>query len=118
MQIHSNVFSENGNFIHTRCFTIDVTQAVENQRRISEQHNALERSEARLQEVAATLADELASLRRLQQISTQLVQVANFAQLLTEILDAAIDISHADMGNLQLLEGNALKIAAHRGFEA
>src|SRR6185437_7534182 len=26
VQIHSNVFSQNGKFIHTRCFTIDVTE--------------------------------------------------------------------------------------------
>jgi PAS domain S-box-containing protein len=117
VQIHSNVFAESGTFIHTRCFTVDVTQAVENERRIVEQHNARQRSEIRLQEVAATLTDELASSQRLQQVSSRLVQVDDFPQLLNEILDAAIDISHTDMGNIQLLDGQGLKIAAHRGFE-
>jgi PAS domain S-box-containing protein len=117
VQIHSNVLVENGNFIRTRCFTIDVTQAVENQRRITDQHKALQHSEARLQELAATLTDELASSQRLQQVSSRLVQVADFTRLLSEILDAAVDVSHAEMGNIQLLGQDGLKIAAHRGFE-
>jgi PAS domain S-box-containing protein len=116
-QLHSNVFVENGIFIHTRCFTIDVTEAFEHERHIAEQHQALQRSEARLQELAASLADELASSQRLQQVSSPLVHAADFTQLLNEILQAAIDISHAEMGTLQLLEGDALKIAAHRNFD-
>ena len=65
-----------------------------------------------------SVAEELASSQRLQEFSTRLVQVADFKQLLNEVLEAAIDIGHADMGNVQLLDGDALKIAAQRGFEA
>src|SRR6185437_1950362 len=61
---------------------------------------------------------ELANSQRLQQVSTRLVQVSDFRQLLNEILDAAIDISHAQTGYLHLYEDDALKIAAHRGLEA
>lgn len=74
-------------------------------------------TEARLEELASRLTEELEVSQRLQQVSTRLVQVAEFKQLLNEVLDAAIDISHADMGHVQLLEDGALKMAAHRGFE-
>jgi len=74
--------------------------------------------EARLQELASKLREELEASQRLQQISSRLMQAADFEQLLNEVLDAAIDISHADMGNLQLLEDRGLTIAAHRGFKA
>jgi PAS domain S-box-containing protein len=117
VQIHSNVFTEDGNFIHTRCFTLDVTETLAQQRRIAEQHQALQRSEARLQELTTSMAAELAISQRLQRVSARLVQVADFTQLLNEILDAAIDISHADLGNVQLLDGDVLEIAAQRGFE-
>ena len=118
VEIHSNVLRENGDFIHTRCFTIDVTEARRRERQIAEQHAALQASEARLQRLAASLADELAISQRLQQVSSRLMQVGEFPQLLNEILDTAIDIAHADMGTLQLFDGGALKIAAQRGFEA
>jgi PAS domain S-box-containing protein len=79
---------------------------------------ALQQNERRLQELAATLSAELATSQRLQQVSARLVQVADFQRLLDEILLAAIDVAHADMGNIQLLEDRGLRIAAHRGFDA
>lgn len=57
-------------------------------------------------------------MTQLQQLSTQMVQAADFSLLLEEILDAAIRVSGADMGNIQLVKGGALKIVAQRGFEA
>ena len=57
-------------------------------------------------------------MTRLQQVSTRLVQAHDVAALLDEILDAALAITDADMGNIQLLDGDTLKIVAHRGFEA
>src|SRR5688572_11366015 len=58
-------------------------------------------------------------MARLQQLSTQLVQTRGTGMLMTDILDVAIKISEADMGNVQLLEGGSdvLKIVAQRGFE-
>jgi PAS domain S-box-containing protein len=78
---------------------------------------SLQRREAELRDLTASLAEELARSQRLQQVSSRLVQAADFSQLLKEILDAAIDISHADMGNIQLLDGDALKLVAHRAFQ-
>jgi two-component system NtrC family sensor kinase len=57
-------------------------------------------------------------MTRLQQVSTRLVQTREMAALLDDILEAAIEITGADMGNIQLLDGDALKIVAHRGFDA
>ncbi len=78
---------------------------------------ALRASEAELRELNSQLKMELASSVRMQQLSERLVQLDNLNQLLSAILDAAIDIAHADMGNIQLLQGDALKIVAHRGFQ-
>ena len=54
----------------------------------------------------------------MQRVSTRLVPSGDFSRRLDEILDAAIDVTGADMGNIQLLEGGALKIAVQRGFDA
>jgi PAS domain S-box-containing protein len=75
------------------------------------------RTEAALRESQQQLALELAALTRMQQLSTQLVRVDDFHLLLYEILDAAIEITHADRGNIQLFENGVLNIVAQRGFE-
>ena len=73
---------------------------------------ALRKSEQRL-------AAELAAMARLQEVSTRLVQVGDSRTLLLEILDAAIAVTAADMGNIQLLDraSGTLKIAVSRGFD-
>jgi hypothetical protein len=70
---------------------------------------ALRKSEQRL-------AAELAAVARLQEVSTRLVQVGDSPTLLLEILDAAIAVTGADMGNIQLLDraSGTLKIAVIR----
>jgi signal transduction histidine kinase/DNA-binding response OmpR family regulator len=63
------------------------------------------------------LLAELSAMARMQQVSTRLVQAGDFSTLLHDILDAAIEITGADMGNIQLLEDGVLKIVAQRGFQ-
>jgi PAS domain S-box-containing protein len=77
------------------------------------------RIEQSLHESESSLAHELASMARLQGVSTRLVQAGDDNSLLQNIVDAAIAITAADMGNIQLLEreSDALKIVASRGFE-
>jgi PAS domain S-box-containing protein len=77
-------------------------------------------AEVALRESEKRLAAELAAITRLQEVSTQLNQTSDVAALLLGIVDAAIAVTGADMGNIQLLdrESGALKIAAHRGFGA
>lgn len=58
-------------------------------------------------------------LRRLQDVSTRLIGESDLPTLLGELLSAAIEITHADMGNVQLLDSTTgeLRIAAQRGFD-
>ena len=53
----------------------------------------------------------------MQELNTRLLQAGDFSLLLHDILDAAIAITGAQMGNIQLLEGDHLRIAAQRGFD-
>ena len=65
------------------------------------------------------LAADLAGMRRLQEVSTQLVRDGDSSALLGEIMDAAIAITAADMGTVQLLDADSgtLRLVASRGFE-
>jgi len=63
------------------------------------------------------LTIELKARTRMQVLSTKLVQVRAIDVLLEEILDAAIEITQADMGNLQLLVDGCLIITTQRGFD-
>jgi PAS domain S-box-containing protein len=78
-----------------------------------------ERAEEALRESEKNLAAELAAMARLQGVSTRMVQAGDSTSLLQEIVDAAIAITAADMGNIQFLDQDSgtLKIAASRGFE-
>ncbi len=77
------------------------------------------RAEEAIRTLNARLTEDLAAMTRMQQLSTRLIQVGGFSELLAEILDAGIEITAADMGNIQLLDDDGrLRIAAHRGFEA
>ncbi len=62
------------------------------------------------------LRQSLEEMTRMQQVSTRLLQSGDFSLLLHEILDAAIEITGAQMGNIQLFEGDLLRINAQRGF--
>ena len=63
------------------------------------------------------LADDLARMSRLQEISSRLMGQGDLTSLLEKIVLAAMDITGADMGNIQLKDGTgAMKIVAHIGF--
>ena len=64
------------------------------------------------------LRQSLEDVTKMQQVSTRLLQAGDFSLLLHDILDAAIEITGAQMGNIQLLEGDSLRITAQRGFDA
>jgi signal transduction histidine kinase len=69
---------------------------------------------------AERLAQDLDAMRRLHRLSTRFVRAGDLPQtVLQEIVEAAISITHADMGNIQLLDpaSRRLRIAAHRGHE-
>ncbi|HUN55020.1 MAG TPA: ATP-binding protein [Smithella sp.] len=74
--------------------------------------------EKRVKQRTADLEAELATMSWLQKIGTLYIHEGNSEAVLTEIVDAAIAISGADFGNIQLLDpkSSTLKIAAYRGF--
>ena len=57
-------------------------------------------------------------MTRLQKLGTLSLQEGNIDSILTEIVDAAIAISGADFGNIQLLDPDThdLKIVAYWGY--
>jgi PAS domain S-box-containing protein len=64
------------------------------------------------------MAVDLDAMTRLQKIGTLFVREAGLEPVLGEIVDAAMAISGADFGNIQLLDpkSSELRIVAHRGF--
>ena len=75
------------------------------------------RTERAIQTLNTQLTAELSAMARMQQLSTRLVQAEDFELLLGEIIDAGMEITHADMGTIQLSEDDSLKIVSHRGFD-
>jgi PAS domain S-box-containing protein len=75
-------------------------------------------AEDALKENEKQLVFDLDVMKRLQKLGTLFVREGNLEPVLGEIVDAAIAISGADFGNIQLLDpkSSALKIVAQRGF--
>jgi signal transduction histidine kinase len=74
--------------------------------------------EEQLSENQRQLAWEVDSMRRLQELVNRLLGCNDLQTALEEVLDAAIALLEADMGNVQLFDPQTreLKIVAHRGF--
>ena len=66
----------------------------------------------------AELSTDLAAMNRMHQLSTRLIQAEEMDTLLGEILEAAIEITRADKGNIQLFHGGVWQIVQQRGFDA
>lgn len=79
---------------------------------------ALRNSQDALNALNAQLSADLTAMTSMQELSTRLVQAGDISTLLHGILDAAMEITRADMGNVQLLEQGVLKIIVQRGFQA
>ena len=78
-----------------------------------------ERAEIELTLVKDELAADLKTMLRLHELSTRLLKSTELQPLLEEILDATIELLHADFGNVQLCnsQSKALEIVAQRGFK-
>ncbi|HKU62888.1 MAG TPA: response regulator [Gemmatimonadales bacterium] len=75
------------------------------------------RVEAALRTSEAQLAAELADARRLQQVSSLLIKPGDGAALPEQILDAAMTLTAADFGSVQLLDADGrLDLVAWRNF--
>ncbi len=76
------------------------------------------RSEAELAALHRRVEADLAGMVYLHELSTRLAEQDDLPSLLEEILDAAIAITRADMGGVQLYDQltDSLTLVAHRGF--
>ena len=63
------------------------------------------------------LAKDLTALTRMHGLSTRLLDENGLQPLLQEVMDAAVAISDAQLGTVQLIEGNTLRMAAHHGHD-
>ena len=77
------------------------------------------RADEELQESKERLAADLEAMTRLQRIGALFVGEGGMQGLLEEIVEAAMAITGADMGNIELLDPQSghLKIMAHRNYE-
>lgn len=92
---------------------IDITQ-------IKRTEAERERLVEELRKAQEQLSADLDATSRLLKIGSLFLQAGNLTVVLDEILDAAIAVSGADFGNIQLLDraSGGLKIGAYRGFPA
>jgi PAS domain S-box-containing protein len=74
--------------------------------------------EEQLSENQRQLASEVDSMKRLHELVNRLLGCNDLQEALHEVLDAAIALLGADMGNIQLFDPQTreLQIVAHRGF--
>ncbi len=65
------------------------------------------------------LAVELETMRRLHSLVSRLIETPDLSRALQDILESAVEITGADMGNLQLYNAasDSLELVAHRGFD-
>ncbi|HEX9443488.1 MAG TPA: GAF domain-containing protein, partial [Candidatus Binatia bacterium] len=83
-----------------------------------ELESKVEERTAELTALKDELAAQLADMNRLHDVSTKLLEDKDLRALLAEILRATIELTGADMGNVQLYDERekALKIVAHLGY--
>jgi PAS domain S-box-containing protein len=81
-------------------------------------YEELERAQQALRESEERLASDLAAARRLQEISTLLIQEGDVGQLYHRILDAAMAIMRSDFATMQMFDeaSGCLQLLAYRGF--
>ncbi|MDP9112383.1 MAG: PAS domain S-box protein [Acidobacteriota bacterium] len=102
--INSSVLFEDGEFVHTRCFTRDITDLKQEQ-------------ETR----QAQLAAELADTKLLRDISAQLIEPGDEDALYGKIVDAVAAIMRSDFATMQVLYPDRgpkgeLRLLASRGL--
>lgn len=95
----------------------DITDTKSASTEIAQLNNRLVKRAAELKATLAHHAMELGSMARLHEISTRLVREDNLRVIQEQVLDAAIGITGADKGTIQLSqESGRMEIVAHSGF--
>jgi PAS domain S-box-containing protein len=104
--IDSCVLWNDGQFVHTQCFTRDITEQ--------------KRAEAALHESKATLQLELEDSKLLQAISSEIVFERKLETLYQKLVDAAVVIMRSDFASMQMYcpeRGDGeLRLLANHGF--
>ena len=79
----------------------------------------LKQTEQSLRDTQAQLEQEVSALNQVQNLSLQLFSL-DLDEILERVLDAAIALLQADMGNIQLYnhQRNVLEIVCHRGLDS
>ncbi len=76
-------------------------------------------SDEELERAQQHLAADHAGLERLHELSSRLISHEELPALLQAVIDAAVDLTHAQKGTLQLFDetSKTLRIVSHRGFQ-
>lgn len=77
---------------------------------------ARESAEQYSRKIQAELEAELRGADLIHGVSTRLLRMSSIPELLSEILDAAIELTQADFGTLQLADNGHYRIVTHRGL--
>jgi PAS domain S-box-containing protein len=67
--------------------------------------------------VEASLKADLSALTQMHELSEKVLGAKGIQPLLQDVMDAAVAITKADHGTLQLLDGESLRIVAHCGHQ-
>jgi signal transduction histidine kinase len=77
----------------------------------------LKRMQSDLRAAREQMAQDLRRMTRLHELSSQLLAPSELQSMLEKVLRAALDITAAEKGNVQLCEAGMLTIAAQTGFD-
>jgi PAS domain S-box-containing protein len=117
VQIHSNVLFEDGKFVHTRCFTRDVTERVRLEAELQQRLEQLAESDRRKDEFLAMLGHELrnplaaivnaAELMRLSNYDPKHMPrareiVARQSARMSRLVDDLLDIARINQGKIEI----------------
>jgi PAS domain S-box-containing protein len=96
----------------------DVSQRKRTEQELERALTRLRGREEQLRENELQLASEVDAMRRLHELVSRLLGCSDLQTALEEVLDAAISLLDADMGNVQLVDPQTrqLQIVAHGGF--
>ncbi|MDB6109084.1 MAG: putative two-component sensor histidine kinase protein, partial [Pedosphaera sp.] len=88
--IDSCVLWENGRFVHTQCFTRDITKQ--------------KQAEAEVQETQRALAEQVSGLTRLHNLSSRLAATDDVDSMMQAILESIVELHGAERGLLSLFD--------------
>jgi len=96
----------------------DITLKRQAQEQVEQLNAQLTARAAELEQVNQELADDLEAMKLLQSLGMLFLHEGNLEQILSQVLDAAIAISSADFGNIQIINAqtSCLQIAVQQGF--